>query len=94
MELAHELGPHLEAVAPSWVAVMPGSYVGDRHDRFRHRSPWTDQIKATVEVLEQLTPRLKDLGIRLAIETHADLTGDELIVDARPARARGRRRDA
>lgn len=37
------------------------------------------QIAETIEVIERLTPRLKGLGIRLAIETHADLTGDELI---------------
>ena len=37
------------------------------------------QIEATIEVIDRITPTLKNLGIRLAIETHADLTGDELI---------------
>ena len=54
-------------------------FVGDRHDRFRADSSWSSQITATIEVIERLTPRLKDLGIRLAIETHADLTCDELL---------------
>jgi sugar phosphate isomerase/epimerase len=77
-ELAHELVPHLEGVA-ALSCRTARVYVGDRHDRFRTDSPWTAQIDATVEVIERLTPRLKDLGIRLAIETHADLTGDELL---------------
>ncbi len=78
VELAHDLGPHLDAVALLGCRHVR-AFVGDRHDRFRTDAPWIDQIKATVEVLKQLTPRLKDLGIRVAIETHADLTGDELI---------------
>src|SRR5262249_30977619 len=54
-------------------------YVGDRHDRFRSDSPWIDQMGATIEVLAHLTPQLRELGIRVAIETHADLTGAELV---------------
>ena len=54
-------------------------YVGDRHDRFRNDVSWAQQVQATVDVLRQLTPQLKDLGIRVAIETHADLTVDELM---------------
>ncbi len=77
-ELAVDLVPHLEAVA-ALACRHARVYVGDRHDRFRPDSPWADQIEATIDVIERLTPRLKDLGIRLAIETHADLTGDELI---------------
>ena len=74
-----ELVPHVEAVAALVAAATPASYVGDRHDRFRADSPWATRSTATIEVIERLTPRLKDLGIRLAIETHADLTGDELM---------------
>ena len=77
-ELARDLVPHLEAVA-ALSCRHARVYVGDRHDRFRSDSPWSSQIDGTVDVIERLTPRLKDLGIRLAIETHADLTGDELI---------------
>ena len=70
--------PHLEAVA-AFSCRHARVYLGDRHDRFRADSPWAQQIEATIDVIERLTPRLKDLGIRLAIETHSDLTGDELI---------------
>ncbi len=77
-ELARDLVPHVEAVA-ALSCRYARVYVGDRHDRFRTDSPWASQIEATIDVIERLTPRLKDLGIRLAIETHADLTGDELI---------------
>jgi sugar phosphate isomerase/epimerase len=77
-ELARDLIPHLEAVA-ALSCRHARVYVGDRHDRFRPDNPWSSQIEATIDVIEQLTPRLKNLGIRLAIETHADLTGDELL---------------
>jgi sugar phosphate isomerase/epimerase len=77
-EMARELEPHVEAVALLGCR-HARLYVGDRHDRFRSDSPWSGQIKATVEVIKRLTPRLEKLGIRVAIETHADLTGDELI---------------
>ena len=77
-EVAWDLVPHLEAVA-ALSCRHARVYVGDRHDRFRVDIPWSSQIEATIDVIERLTPRLKDLGIRLAIETHADLTGDELM---------------
>ncbi len=54
-------------------------YVGDRHDRFRGDYTWEDQLAATLAVLKCLTPCLRDTGVRLAIETHADLTVDELL---------------
>ena len=76
--LATDLVPHLEAVS-ALSCSHARVYVGDRHDRFRPDHPWAGQIDATIEVIERLTPRLKDLGIRLAIENHADLTGDELV---------------
>lgn len=77
-ELASELAPHLDAVA-ALSCRHARIYVGDRHDRFRQDHPWKAQIEATIEVITRLTPRLNDLGIRLAIENHADLTGDELV---------------
>ncbi len=55
------------------------AYVGDRHDRFRGDPPWPAQIDATVEVLRLLSSQLADLKIKVAIETHADLTAQELI---------------
>ena len=55
------------------------AYVGDRHDRFRTDTPWADQIDATVGVLRLLTPCLRGHGVRVALETHADITADELL---------------
>jgi 3-oxoisoapionate decarboxylase len=77
-ELAGDLLPYLAAVA-ALSCRHARVFVGDRHDRFRHDHPWNAQIRATIEVIERLAPRLKELGIRLAIENHADLTGDELL---------------
>ncbi len=54
-------------------------YVGDRHDRFRPDPCWKDQLDATEKVLRALTPCLRDHNVKLAIETHADLTVDELL---------------
>jgi 3-oxoisoapionate decarboxylase len=76
-EHARAMGPHVRALA-ALGCHNARVYVGDRHDRFRNDFPWAHQIEATVEVIRRLTPLLKDLGIRLAIETHADLTADEL----------------
>lgn len=55
------------------------AYVGDRHDRFRTDVPWLAQRAATLEVLDRMAPLLRDLGMKVAIETHADLTTDELL---------------
>ncbi|MGE3822177.1 MAG: sugar phosphate isomerase/epimerase family protein [Isosphaeraceae bacterium] len=55
------------------------AYVGDRHDRFRRDPPWTEQLRATRDTLQRLTPSLLDLGVKVAIETHADLTSGELL---------------
>lgn len=77
-EHAAGLARHVEAVA-ALDCRHARAYVGDRHDRFRTDTPWSDQIAASVEVLRLLTPRFRDLGIRVAVETHADLTADELL---------------
>jgi sugar phosphate isomerase/epimerase len=74
---ASELRPHVDAVAALGCR-HARLYVGDRHDRFRGDIPWSEQTAATVEVLKALTPQLKDLGIKVAIETHGDLTAAEL----------------
>ena len=52
---------------------------GDRHDRFRPDVRWDSQCEATLEVIRLLAPRLRALGVRVAIETHADLTLDEML---------------
>jgi sugar phosphate isomerase/epimerase len=77
-ELAVELGPLLGALAE--LGCTHGRlYIGDRHDRFRMDTPWDVQVAASVTVIRQLTPLLKERGIRTAIETHADVTAEELL---------------
>jgi sugar phosphate isomerase/epimerase len=77
-EHARDLVPHVEAVAALGCRVAR-AYVGDRHDRFRTDVPWSVQRAATVEVLEALAPLLRARGLRIALETHADQTADELL---------------
>ncbi len=77
-EMAAELAPHVEALAILGCR-RARVYIGDRHDRFRTDVRWDDQRTATVSVLSELTPRLWDLRIRLAIENHADMTASELL---------------
>lgn len=77
-EHARFLVPHLQALAALGCR-HARVYVGDRHDRFRSDVRWPAQIEATLEVLTLLTPLLRDLELRIAIETHADLTVTELL---------------
>jgi sugar phosphate isomerase/epimerase len=77
-EHAARLRPHLEAAAALGVR-FARAYVGDRHDRFRTDVAWNDQVAATAEVLRLLRDDLRGLGLRVAIETHADLTAEELL---------------
>jgi sugar phosphate isomerase/epimerase len=77
-EHARDLGRHVEAVAALGCR-HARAYVGDRHDRFRTDVRWDVQRALTLDVLERLAPRLRDVGVRIALETHADLTVDELM---------------
>ena len=77
-ELARDLVRHVEGVAALGCR-HARLYIGDRHDRFRDQPSWKDQVAATLEVLRSLSPCLRDHKVRLAIETHADLTTDELL---------------
>ncbi len=77
-EVATELLPRIEALAVLGCR-HARIYVGDRHDRFRRDRAWEEQLSGSLKVILALTPRLISLGIRLAIETHADLTADELL---------------
>jgi 3-oxoisoapionate decarboxylase len=77
-ELTRELIPQVEAAVALGCRHVR-AFVGDRHDRFRADVPWVEQRVATIAALRQLAPRLRDLGVRVAIETHADLTTDELL---------------
>lgn len=76
-ELARMMKKHVEAVAALGCR-HARTFVGDRHDRFRIDTRWPDQQVATLEVLRRLAPLFRELDVRLAIETHADLTADEL----------------
>lgn len=80
---ARDLAPYLRSVAALGCS-HARAFVGDRHDRFRPGPSWSDQKAATLTVLRHLRPLLRDLGIRVAIENHADLTATELLemVDA------------
>jgi sugar phosphate isomerase/epimerase len=77
-ETAEFLAPYVEALTALGCG-HARAYVGDRHDRFRTDTPWEAQIAATLDVIHELTPRLKRCGIRLALETHADLTVVEML---------------
>ena len=77
-ELARELESQVDALA-DLDCHHTRLYFGDRHDRFRLDVSWEVQMAATLESIRYLTPRLKERGIRLAIETHADLTVAELL---------------
>jgi 3-oxoisoapionate decarboxylase len=77
-DLARELEPSVDALAELGCS-HARLYIGDRHDRFRLDTPWDVQVAATIGVIHHLTHRLKERGIRVAIETHADLTVEELL---------------
>ncbi len=77
-EHADDLLRYVEAVATLGCS-HARVYVGDRHDRFRIDTNWKDQVDATREVLDRLTPALRDRRIKVAIETHADFTVNELL---------------
>ena len=76
-EHAADLARQVEAVAALGCRYAR-AFVGDRHDRFRRDTSWPDQIAATCDVLRRLTPVLREFGVKVALETHADLTVDEL----------------
>src|SRR5919199_262555 len=70
---------HLEGLAE----VVVGSravrcFVGGPGDRTRG-APWQQQLADTAQVVRELSPLLRDLGLKLAFENHADATVDELI---------------
>jgi 3-oxoisoapionate decarboxylase len=76
-EHAEDLSRHVEAVAILGCR-HARVYLGDRHDRFRTDVSWKVQLDASTDVLKRLEPALRDHGVALAIETHADATSVEL----------------
>lgn len=77
-EHARNLASQLEAIAALGCR-HARAYVGDRHDRFRTDVRWDVQRQASIDVLTHLAPQLRSLGIKIALETHADLTVEELV---------------
>jgi 3-oxoisoapionate decarboxylase len=77
-EHAYDLIRHIEAI--HWLGCRHArSYIGDRHDRFRTDVRWADQLDASTNVLKRLEPTLREYGIAVAVETHADATADEIL---------------
>lgn len=53
--------------------------LGGEAARFNPHVPWEEQLTAIEMFLSGLAPLLRDLGCRLDIETHADITTFELV---------------
>ena len=52
---------------------------GTYADRFDGKAPWPEQLRATAEFLTSLLPMLRDLGVRLCLETHEEITLPEVL---------------
>jgi sugar phosphate isomerase/epimerase len=77
-ELAGLLHRHVEAVAALGCR-HARLFIGGLHDRFRVDTRWPDQQVASLEVLRRLRPHLREVGVKVAVENHADFTADELL---------------
>jgi sugar phosphate isomerase/epimerase len=49
------------------------------YDRFRTDVDWADQLAITAKFITRLAPCLRDLGCRLNIETHEEITSFEVV---------------
>lgn len=78
LEHAEYLIPHILAVS-AMGCKHARVYVGDRHDRFRREPSWQFQLEETQKVLSALVPTLRECGLKVAIETHADVTLHEML---------------
>jgi sugar phosphate isomerase/epimerase len=52
---------------------------GTYTDRFQGKAPWPEQLRATEEFLQSLAPFLRDVGCRLNLEIHEEVTIPELL---------------
>ena len=52
---------------------------GTYTDRFDGKAPWPEQLRATADFLTSLLPMLRDLGVRLCLETHEEITLPEVL---------------
>jgi sugar phosphate isomerase/epimerase len=55
------------------------SVTGTFVDRFQGKAPWPQQLRATEEFLLSLAPFLRDVGCRINLETHEEVTIPELL---------------
>lgn len=77
IDAAAEIGIHdLWTGTANYKFGLPGYFV---FDRFRTDAPWPDQLAATVKVLKDLAPILRDAGTHLNLETHEEITSFELV---------------
>ncbi|NUP74663.1 MAG: TIM barrel protein [Sinomonas sp.] len=55
---------------------LPGYYA---NDRFRTDAPWPDQLAAIEKFLHQLAPAARGLDVHINIETHEEITTNEVV---------------
>ncbi|MDX6740804.1 sugar phosphate isomerase/epimerase family protein [Actinocorallia sp. A-T 12471] len=60
----------------NYKAHLPGLHATDR---YRGEAPWPDQLAATERFLRALAPCLRANGVRLALETHEEITSWEVV---------------
>ena len=53
--------------------------IGTLEDRFDTTTPWNQQLQSTCEFLISLKPILHDLGCRLTLKTHEEITTFEIL---------------
>ncbi|WP_427888196.1 sugar phosphate isomerase/epimerase family protein [Kribbella sp. GL6] len=68
----------LEAVQPLGGRDVP-FVLGYVEDRFSTVVPWEDQLRLSTQLLGKLAPVLRDLGLRLCIKTHEEITTFEIV---------------
>lgn len=66
----------LWAITGAYKHGMKGNF---KFDRFRTDASWNDQLEATEKLLQTLKPFLLDVGCRINIETHEEITSYELV---------------
>lgn len=79
-DLLSGLQRHLEAAAVAAVGSKAiRCFVGGPGDRHAGHASWSDQVSGTIEVSRKLAPTLREHGLKLAFENHAEATTAELI---------------
>jgi sugar phosphate isomerase/epimerase len=52
--------------------------IGRIEDRYDRLVPWPDQLRATAAMMRRLAPMLRDVGLRLLVKTHEEITAGEV----------------